>query len=106
MTRCSSTSPAGDPLGRNSFRGPWNRGLSGRRHLGVHLHDLRGSAATWAAQAEATIAGLTMRLRHRTPPAAMRYQHTTAERNQAIAEKLGAVLHAAAADTPLVREIR
>jgi hypothetical protein len=55
---------------------------------------LRGSGATWAAQAGATIAELMARLGHTTATVAMRYQHATRERDRPIADRLGALLNA------------
>jgi hypothetical protein len=63
------------------------------QHLGVALP--RGSGATWAATTGPTVAELMNRLGHATPTFAMRYQHATFERDQAIASKLGALLRAA-----------
>ena len=60
----------------------------------LHFHDLRGSGATWAAIAGATVRELMARLGHSTPEIALRYQHATRERDRAIADKLGALLSA------------
>ena len=60
---------------------------------GLHFHDLRGSGATWAATAGATVRELMSRLGHATPSVALRYQHATLERDQAIADRLGALLN-------------
>ena len=56
---------------------------------------MRGSGATWAATTGATVAELMSRLGHTTPTVAMRYQHATTERDQSIADKLGALMRAA-----------
>jgi len=61
----------------------------------LHFHDLRGSAATWAATSGATARELMARLGHSTPSMALRYQHATLERDQAIAERLGALMRTA-----------
>lgn len=44
---------------------------------GLHFHDLRGSGATWAAIAGATLPELMHRIGHRTHTAALRYQQQT-----------------------------
>lgn len=89
-------SPRGHPLRRTKFRSQW---VKARAAAGVtdtlHFHDLRGSGATWAAHAGATVAELMARLGHESPNMAMRYQHATAEREKALAEKLGQLFFAA-----------
>jgi integrase len=86
----------GNPLGRNKFRPLWAAACAGAGISGLHFHDLRGSGATWAATAGATLRELMVRLGHTTPTVAMRYQHATQERDRAIADKLGALMRAAA----------
>ena len=88
------TSREGHPLRRTKFRPKWTAACVTANIAGLHLHDLRGSGATWAATTGATVAELMGRLGHRTPTVAMRYQHATAERDQAIAGRLGALLRA------------
>jgi len=61
---------------------------------GLHFHDLRGSGATWAAVAGATLPELMHRLGHRTHTAALRYQHATDDRHREVADRLGALLSA------------
>jgi integrase len=89
--------PDGDPPTRNQFRTVWGRACRRAGISGVHLHDLRGSGSTWAAQGGATVREIMARLGHETPMMAMRYQHATKERDQVIADKLGALWRAAAA---------
>jgi integrase len=62
--------------------------------FGMHFHDLRGSGATWAATAGATVRELMDRLGHTTPTMALRYQHATEERDRAIADRLGELFRA------------
>jgi integrase len=88
------TSPEGHPLRRTKFRPRWVNACKKAGIVGLHFHDLRGSGATWAGQGGATVAELMARLGHTTPAVAMRYQHSTAERDQAIANKLGALFEA------------
>lgn len=62
------------------------REAAGRPDL--RFHDLRHTGATLAAATGATLADLMGRLGHSTPTAAMRYQHTAADRQRAIATAL------------------
>jgi len=57
---------------------------------GLRFHDLRHSGLTWAAAENATTAELMHRAGHKSPAAAMRYQHATAERDRELANKLAA----------------
>ncbi len=91
------TSPEGHPLRRSKFRARWLAACRQAGVEGLHFHDLRGSGATWAATTGATVRELMARLGHTTPQVALRYQHATAERDQAIADRLGALMRAAAA---------
>jgi integrase len=104
------TSPEGHPLRRTKFRNHWIAATAKTGIKGLHFHDLRGSGATWAAHAGATVAELMARLGHTTPNMAMRYQHATDERDRAISDRLGALMQAAesvederAAVTPITR---
>lgn len=64
------------------------RDKAGRPDL--RFHDLRHSGAVMAADEGATLADLMDRLGHATPAMAMRYQHTSADRGKALAERLSA----------------
>jgi integrase len=81
-------------LRRTKFRARWAAACKAAGIAGLHFHDLRGSGATWAATTGATVRELMGRLGHTTPTMALRYQHATLERDQAIAERLGALLRA------------
>lgn len=87
----------GGPLGRNKFRPIWAAACAGAGISGLHFHDLRGSGATWAAAAGATVREVMARLGHTTATVALRYQHATHERDRAIAERLGTLMSAAVA---------
>jgi integrase len=87
------TSPEGHPLRRTKFRPRWATAWKSASVEGLHFHDLRGSGATWAAVAGATLPELMHRLGHRTHTAALRYQHATAERHREVADRLGALLN-------------
>jgi integrase len=91
------TASNGGPLRRTKFRDRWLRACEKAGVADLHFHDLRGSGATLAATSGATIAELMARLGHRSPAAAMRYQHATIERDRALA---GAMDKAIAAATP------
>jgi integrase len=90
------TSPEGHALRRTKFRSKCVDACSTARLAGLHFHDLRGSGATWAAHAGANVAELMARLGHTTPNMAMRYRHATTERDQAISDRLGALMEDAA----------
>jgi integrase len=62
------------------------REAAGRPDL--RFHDLRHTGATLAAATGATLADLMTRLGHSTPAAALRYQHSVADRDKAIAAAL------------------
>lgn len=65
-----------------------------RRAIGrpeLHLHDLRHSGLTWSAATGATLAELMHRAGHRSPTAALRYQHATRDRDRALADALAAL---------------
>ncbi len=66
----------------------------------IRLHDLRHSGLTWAAATGATVAELMHRAGHASPEAALRYQHATEDRDQALADAL-ADLSAPAKVTPI-----
>lgn len=55
---------------------------------GVHFHDLRHFALTMAATTGASTKELMRRAGHASPVAALRYQHATEARDQAIADAL------------------
>lgn len=61
-----------------------------------HWHDLRHTAASLGDQAEATPKEMQHRLGHTTPTMALRYQHSTAERDKAVADRLQAQIDAMA----------
>ena len=86
------TSPEGHPLRRTKLRPRWAEACKTAGVSGLHFHDLRGSGATWAATAGATLPELMHRLGHKTHTAALRYQHATSERHREVADRLGALL--------------
>src|SRR5581483_593243 len=89
------------PVGQGARGGPlrlcvWQREWSrARRSLAlehVHLHDLRHVAGTLAAATGASTKELMHRLGHASPRAALRYQHATEERDEAIADGIDRLL--------------
>lgn len=88
----------GGPLRLCVLQREWTRA---RRELGlehVHLHDLRHVAGTMAASTGASTKELMHRLGHASPRAALRYQHATAKRDEAIADGIDRLLDAAKAE--------
>jgi len=79
---------SGSALSPRNFNRAWDkaRQIAGRPDL--HLHDLRHSGLTWAAASGASVAELMRRGGHANPRAALRYQHATEDRDQAIADAL------------------
>ncbi|MDE3724906.1 tyrosine-type recombinase/integrase [Nocardiopsis sp. N85] len=55
----------------------------------VHLHDLRHTGNTFAAEAGASLRELMNRIGHSSPRAAMIYLHARDERAQELADRLG-----------------
>ena len=80
--------PSGGPLRRPTFYAAWARATKPTGLTQIRFHDLRHTGATWAAATGATTRELMSRLRHASSDAALRYQHATAERDQAIARRL------------------
>lgn len=66
----------------------WERARETIGRPDVTLHDLRHSGLTWAAASGASIADLMRRGGHSTSAAAVRYQHSTRDRDRAIADAL------------------
>lgn len=65
----------------------------------LHWHDLRRTALTLGAQSGATVRELQHRAGHSTPTMALHYQHATAERDRAIADKLQERIEGAASSS-------
>jgi integrase len=83
--------PQGGYLSRIHFRQRvWLPALKATG-LTFRFHDLRHSALTWAAASGATIAELMHRAGHTTPDAALRYQHATEDRDEAVARAMASL---------------
>lgn len=84
--------PQGGQLRRSNFRDDW---IKARKDAGiaadVHFHDLRHTGNNLVA-ATASTRELMTRMGHSTARAALIYQHMTADRDRAIADRLGAMI--------------
>ena len=80
--------PAGGPLRRSNWSKVWHAATAdlGLEHL--HFHDLRHTGNTLAAATGASTKELMSRMGHASSRAALIYQHATAERELAIAQRL------------------
>jgi integrase len=93
--------PGGATPRRRNFNRIWKRALKRAGvpdELGLHLHDLRHTGATWSAQSGATLKELMSRIGHASTRAAMIYQHATSDRDHAIAAALDALIEEARGD--------
>lgn len=91
------TRPSGLPLRRSDLSNAWQDACEAVKLAGVHPHDLRHHAATVIARnPDVTLRELMATIGHSSPVAALRYQHATAERGQAIASYLDDVIATAA----------
>ena len=81
----------GRNLRPSGFQPAWHaaRDAAGREDL--KFHHLRHTGAVLAAQSGATLADLMGRLGHTTPAMAMIYQHTAADRDRLIADRLSRI---------------
>lgn len=79
------TGPKGGPLRQGSWQNEWTRARKQVDLPDLHFHDLRHVAATLAAATGAGVKDIMHRIGHSSPQAALRYQHASARRDQAIA---------------------
>jgi integrase len=77
----------GGYLTRSWWRRRWNKALTAAK-LDYHLHDLRHAGNTWMAAQGASVAELMRRMGHASPAVALRYQHATEDRDQALARAM------------------
>jgi integrase len=90
------TSPAGKLLRHPNFRrGVWLPALAVTGLTGVHFHDLRHAGNHMVASAGASLRELMDRMGHSSPRAALIYQHSTDERQRALAEAVARQAEAA-----------
>ncbi len=79
---------SGTPLSPRNLNRTWDRARRAAGRPDLRLHDLRHSGLTWAAASGASVAELMRRGGHPNPRAALRCQHATEDRDQAIADAL------------------
>ncbi|MGB9113255.1 MAG: site-specific integrase [Acidimicrobiales bacterium] len=82
------TNESGGPMVPVTLNRIWQRARKAIGRTDLHYHDLRHSGLTWAAASGASIAELMRRGGHANPAAALRYQHSTEDRDRAIAQAL------------------
>lgn len=86
------TQADGEPYSRTQIQRAWRKAARGLGLGEFHLHDLRHSGLTIAAQSGATVRELMDRAGHSTSAAAMRYQHAAEERGSIIAAGMNTAL--------------
>jgi integrase len=82
---------SGKPVSPRTLDRAW---VTARKAIGrpeLHFHDLRHTGLTWSAGLGATTAELMYRAGHKSPAAALRYQHATQDRDDVLADALGAL---------------
>jgi integrase len=80
----------GGQLRRSNFSKPWARALDAADlPRGIHVHDLRHTGNTFAAETGASLAELMSRMGHSSTRAARIYLHARQERDKEIATTLG-----------------
>jgi integrase len=80
----------GLPISSMAFQRAWHMAREAIGRTDLHFHDLRHTGLTLAAATGATTAELMRRAGHASPDAALRYQHSTLERDSLLANKLDA----------------
>ncbi|MGH3876507.1 MAG: tyrosine-type recombinase/integrase [Actinophytocola sp.] len=78
--------PKGALLTRGNFHTIWSKAREKAGIPGLHLHDLRHTGNTLAAETGATLKELMVRMGHASTRAALIYLHAREERDQAIAQ--------------------
>lgn len=84
-----SPAKSGSPISYSAYHAHMTEAAKRIGRPNVRTHDLRHNGAVMAARSGATVRELMHRLGHTDPAVAMRYQHATAERDRAIADRLG-----------------
>ena len=83
-------SSTGTPLSHSNFRNRvWLPAMAAVGLEGIHLHDLRHTGNQLTANAGANLRELMARMGHDSERAALIYQHSTAERQRALADAVG-----------------
>ena len=78
----------GKPASSMVIQRAWSKARLEVGRPDLHFHDLRHTGLTLAAATGATTAELMRRAGHASPAAALRYQHSSLERDRVIAERL------------------
>jgi integrase len=88
------TGPTGAPIWRGNFNKlvSWREAVTKIGAAGLHLHDLRHTGNTLAAQTGASLRDLMARMGHDSTAAAIIYQHATRGADRAIADAVDARL--------------
>jgi integrase len=85
--------PKGGAPRRSNFQRQWSRALAAADLPStVHIHDLRHTGNTLAAQSGATLSDLMARMGHESTRAARIYLHTTSQRDRDVAAALNEML--------------
>ncbi|HEU5476141.1 MAG TPA: tyrosine-type recombinase/integrase [Actinophytocola sp.] len=84
--------PKGARPTRNNFHKVWNKARTAAGIPSLHLHDLRHTGNTLAAETGATLRELMDRMGHASTRAALIYLHAREERGQAIAAGINAMV--------------
>ena len=82
----------GEPVYPSSLTRIWSAARKAIGREDLHFHDLRHSGLTWAAATGASTAELMRRAGHKSPSAALRYQHATQDRDRVLADALAALV--------------
>jgi integrase len=89
------TSPTGTPLRPGNFRRrAWATAVKAAGIQGIHFHDLRHTGNNLTGEAGASLRDLMERMGHSSTRAALIYQHSSIERQHALADALGALVAA------------
>lgn len=97
------TAPEGGTIRRGNFRKRvWLPAVQAVGVPNLRFHDLRHTGNTMAAATGASTKELMSRMGHASARAALIYQHATRERDEAIANGLGAMFEAVPSEQPAV----
>ena len=84
----------GFPISTRTLDRIWSKARASINRPDLRFHDVRHSGLTWSASTGASVAEIMMRGGHRSPAAALRYQHATRERDKVLARALAAMAEA------------
>lgn len=95
----------GGPLRPHVLQVKWNDARQSLGLPGLHFHDLRRVANTLTAASGASTRELMHRLGHASSAAALRYQHATRDRDEAIAPTFGDLIQPKHAEVTPLRSV-